>query len=66
MTESKPLLHHFYKAEHFIGTFVGIVFFIIGHIVLRLKVFTPELIYLKSAFVDIERDLRKFCVIDES
>ena len=44
MAESKPLLHHFYKAEHFIGTFIIVVIFL-RHSVIGLKIFAPKLIY---------------------
>lgn len=57
MAESPPLLHHFYKPEHLVGTFIGIMFFIFGHIAFQLKIFTPELIDLKSAFIDIKMNI---------
>ena len=59
MAESKLLLHHFYKAEHFIGTFIIVVIFL-RHIVIGLKIFAPELIYPESAFVDVEMNITLF------
>ena len=50
----KYLFHYLYKMEHHIGTFALVVVFIVGHFVFGLKVFTPKLINLKTAFVHIK------------
>ena len=59
MAESNSLLHHFYKAEHFIRTFIIVVIFL-RHIVIGLKIFAPKLIDPESAFVDVEMNITLF------
>ena len=54
------LSHYFYKAEHFIGAFIEIMFFIIGRIMLWLKVFTPKPVNLKPALIHVEMDVSLF------
>ena len=40
--------------EHYIRTFAWVMVFIVGHFVRGLKIFTPKLINLKTAFVHIK------------
>ena len=56
----KGLSHHFYKAEHFIRSLVWIVLLGINHRLARLKIFTPKLIDLETALVDVEMDIALF------
>ena len=53
-------LHHLDKTEHFIRSLVGIVLFILEHIVFRLKILAPKLIDLKTALVDVEMNIAFF------
>lgn len=46
--------HHLDESEHFIRPLIGIMFFIIRHFVIGLKILAPKLIDLKSALVHIE------------
>ena len=52
---AKLSLHHLDKMEHFVGPLIGIGLFIVGFFVLGLKMLTPKLIYLKTAFVDVKK-----------
>ena len=58
--ENRLRLHHLDKAEHFVRTFIGVTFVVIGHRMVRLKIFTPKLIDLKAALVYIEMDIALF------
>ena len=58
--ENRLRLHHLNKAEHLIRSFIGITFVCIGHRMVRLKIFTPKLIDLKTAFVYIKVDIALF------
>ena len=49
--------HHLNKSEHLVGPFVGISLLFIGHWAVRLKILTPKLIYLKSAFIDVKMNV---------
>lgn len=42
--------------KHFIGAFVGVVFLVVG-LVRGLKIFTPKLINLKTAFIDVKMNI---------
>ena len=53
-------LHHLDKAEHFVRTFIGITFVCIGHRMIRLEIFTPKLVDLKTALVNVEMDIALF------
>ena len=46
--------------EHYIRTFVWVMVFIVGHFVFGLKVFTPKLINLKTAFVHVKVNITLF------
>ena len=48
---------HLDKAEHFIGTFIGITLICIGHRMVGLEIFTPKLVDLKTALVDVKMDI---------
>ena len=51
------LFYYLYKSKHFIRAIVGIVLFVFEHTVFVLKILTPELVDLKSAFVYVEMDI---------
>ena len=51
------LFHHLDKSEHFVRTFVGIVFVIVGHLVVGLKILAPKLIDLEAALVHVEMNI---------
>ena len=53
-------LHDLYKAEHFIGSLVGIVIIVVRYFVLRLEIFAPKLIYLKAALVYVKMNVALF------
>ena len=53
-------LHHLDKTEHFVRTFIGIMFVCIGHLVVGCEILTPKLIDLKTALVDVEMDIALF------
>ena len=51
------LFHYLDKVEHFIRSLVGIVFFVIRHLVVGYEIFAPKLIYLKAALVHVEMNV---------
>ena len=49
------------KMEHFVRSFVVVVFLVIGHFVCGLKVFTPKLVNLKTVLVHVKVNIyRKY------
>ena len=49
--------HNLNKTEHFIRSLVGIVRFILEHIVFGLKILAPKLINLETALVYVKMDI---------
>ena len=49
--------HHFDEAEHFVRSFVRIMLVVIRHLMIRLKIFAPKLIYLKTTFVNVKMNI---------
>ena len=58
--EKRLRLHHLDKTEHFIRSLVGIVRFILEHIVFGLKILAPKLIDLETALVYVKMDIALF------
>ena len=59
---SLSTVHDLNKAEHLIGTLVGIVFVSIRHFAIRNEILTPKLVNFETAFIDIEVDISSFKV----
>lgn len=57
MQPSRLLLHHLHEPEHFIRTFVGIMFLAVDHRLIRSEILAPELIDLEAALVDVKMDV---------
>ena len=62
MIEQRTLLlfycfHNLHKVKHLVRSLISTVFFVIGHFVISFKVFTPKLIYLKAALINVKMNV---------